>query len=228
MNAGGSIACAIIVSTWTDVMKLIVGLGNPGSEYEGTRHNVGFDVLDRLARRHAAPGTVARGNFHGAVVDAAIDGERIVLLKPGTYMNRSGLAVADAARFYKLDPATELLVIVDDAALACGLIRIRGEGSSGGHNGLADIEEKLATTTYARLRIGIDPPGPVPQKEYVLGRFRPDQLAAIAPALEDAVHAAECWATRGTTEAMNRFNRRNPSPIEPHATSEPERSSHAC
>jgi len=188
-------------------MKLIAGLGNPGTEYERTRHNVGFVVLDALARRYA-PGAVARSKFQGATIDADIDGERVLLLKPLLYMNRSGLSIAEAVRFYKLDPASELLVIVDDVALACGLIRLRRTGSAGGHNGLADIEEKLTTANYARLRIGIDPPGRIPQKDYVLGRFREDQLDAMEDAYDLAVEAARCWTTQGITEAMNRFNQK--------------------
>ena len=188
-------------------MRLIVGLGNPGPKYDATRHNVGFDVLDRIARRYAA-GTVARSRFHGAAVEATVDDHAMLLLKPTTYMNRSGQAVSEAVGFYKLDPAVDLLVIVDDTALACGMIRLRGDGGAGGHNGLADVEQRLATTDYARLRIGIDPPGQVPQESYVLGRFRPDQRDMIEPALEEAVAAAICWVTHGITEAMNRFNRR--------------------
>ena len=191
-------------------MKLIVGLGNPGPEYVDTRHNVGFVVLDRLARRWA-PGEVARSRFHGALIDGRHDGQRVLLLKPATYMNNSGLSVAEAVRFYKLDPAGDLLIVVDDVALACGAIRLRAEGGPGGHNGLGDIEQKLGTSGYARLRIGIDDPGAIPQKDYVLGRFRPDQLEAVAPALEEAIDAAACWAVHGVTEAMNRFNRRQPA-----------------
>ncbi len=188
-------------------MKLIAGLGNPGPQHDETRHNVGFVVLDRLARRHA-PGAVAKGKFHGAVVEAEINGEKVMLLKPATYMNRSGLSVSEAVRFFKLQPKSHLLVIVDDTALPCGVIRLRGEGGAGGHNGLTDIEQKLATTEYARLRIGIDPPGGLDQKSYVLGRFRPDQLPLIEPGLEEAVSAAVAWALHGVVEAMNRFNRR--------------------
>lgn len=188
-------------------MKLIVGLGNPGDEYVDTRHNVGFDVLDRLARRFA-PGEVARAKFQGALVEAMIESERVLLLKPTTYMNRSGLAVAEAVRFYKLEPAEQVLVLVDDVALACGVIRLRPSGGAGGHNGLADIEQKLGTGEYARLRIGIDPPGQIPQKSYVLGRFRPDQREALEPALEDAVRAAVSWVAKGALETMNEFNRR--------------------
>ena len=187
-------------------MKLIVGLGNPGAEYDRTRHNVGFLVLDRLARRYA-PGAVARSRFHGATLDAIIDSAKALLLKPTTYMNRSGLAVGDAVRFFKLDPAEDLLVIVDDLALPCGSIRLRGEGSAGGHNGLADIEQKLGTASYARLRIGIDQPGRIPQKDYVLGRFTPDQLDRVESALDDAAEAAACWCTHGLSHAMNTFNR---------------------
>jgi len=189
-------------------MKLIVGLGNPGPEYERTRHNVGFVVLDRLARRHA-PGAVARGRFHGALLEGDVGGERLLLLKPATYMNNSGRSVAEAVGFYKLDAAAHLLVIVDDVALPCGSIRLRPSGGAGGHNGLADIEEKLATQEYARLRIGIDAPGAIPQMDYVLGRFRPDQQPLVEAALEEAANAAACWAVQGMTEAMNRFNRRN-------------------
>jgi PTH1 family peptidyl-tRNA hydrolase len=185
-------------------MRLIVGLGNPGPQYEGTRHNVGFLALDRLARRHA-PGEVARSRFHGVLLEARIDDERVLLLKPTTFMNCSGQAVAEAVRFYKLE-LPDLLVIVDDLALPCGTIRLRPDGGSGGHNGLADIEARLATSSYPRLRIGIDGAGPAGGVEYVLGRFRPEQLERLEPALEDATNAAACWAARGIAEAMNRFN----------------------
>ncbi|MCP3903645.1 MAG: aminoacyl-tRNA hydrolase [Planctomycetes bacterium] len=192
-------------------MKLIVGLGNPGPEYSDTRHNVGFVVLDRLARRWA-PGEVARARFHAATLDARMESDegdvRVLLLKPTTFMNRSGLAISEAVRFYKLDPADALLVIVDDVALPCGTIRVRPSGGAGGHNGLDDIRQKLGTDQYARLRIGIDGPGTIPQKDYVLGKFRPDQRDALAPALEEATEAATHWAARGCTDAMNRFNRR--------------------
>jgi PTH1 family peptidyl-tRNA hydrolase len=188
-------------------MKLIVGLGNPGPKYDSTRHNVGFDVLDRIARRQG-DGAVARSKFHAAVVEASIDGETTLLIKPTTYMNRSGQAVSEAVRFYQLDPATDLLVIVDDTALACGMIRLKGDGGAGGHNGLADIEQKLSTVGYGRLRIGVDSPGQIPQESYVLGRFRPDQRVLVEQALEEAVEAGVCWVTQGITETMNRYNRR--------------------
>ena len=190
-----------------NAMKLIIGLGNPGPEDDHTRHNVGFVALDRLARRHA-PGAIARSKFHGATVDATIGDEKIVLLKPLTYMNRSGQSVSEAVAFFKLNPSQDLLVIVDDVALPCGTIRLRADGSAGGHNGLLDIEQKLGGNAYARLRIGIDPPGQIPQKDYVLGRFRPDQTPLVDSAINDAADAAVCWCTKGMNEAMNRFNRK--------------------
>jgi PTH1 family peptidyl-tRNA hydrolase len=189
-------------------MKLIVGLGNPGPKYDQTRHNVGFVVIDSLARRYA-PGAVARGKFQGAVVEAMIDGEKVFLLKPTTYMNRSGMAVNEAMTFYKLDAAEDLLVIVDDIALPCGAMRVRTEGGAGGHNGLADLIRHLGGERWTRLRIGVDPPGRVPQADYVLGRFRPDQLELVEPILDEAVEAAVCWVGRGAEETMNRFNRKN-------------------
>jgi PTH1 family peptidyl-tRNA hydrolase len=188
-------------------MKLIVGLGNPGAQYQMTRHNIGFEVLDRLARRYA-PGEIARGRFHGVTLDAQIDGTRAMLLKPATFMNRSGQAVAEAVGFFKLSTSDDVLIIVDDVALPCGQIRLRPEGGAGGHNGLADVEQKLGTERYARLRLGVDQPGQIPQSDYVLGRFRPDQWDLVDPAVNDAVDAAACWATRGIQDAMNRFNRK--------------------
>lgn len=190
-------------------MKLIVGLGNPGPAYDRTRHNVGFEVVDRLARRHVDPQrSAAKARFSGLLLEAEIGAERVLLLKPTTFMNRSGQSVAEAVRFHKLNPATELLVVVDDVALPCGSIRLRPDGGAGGHNGLADIGEKLGGFEWPRLRIGVDAPGSIPQADYVLGRFRPDQQPAVEQSIEDAVAASACWAKDGLETAMNRFNRR--------------------
>lgn len=188
-------------------MKLVVGLGNPGPQYDRTRHNVGYEVADRLARRHAdaAP---ARARFHGLLLEATIGGERVLLLKPTTFMNCSGQAVTEALAFYKLDATADLLVLADDLALPCGTIRLRTEGGAGGHNGLADIAGRLASERWARCRIGIDAPGAVPQSDYVLGRFRPDQQEAAEEGIEQAVAAVACWASEGIEAAMNRFNRK--------------------
>ena len=187
-------------------MKLIVGLGNPGSEYENTRHNAGFMVLDELARRHAG-GSVARGRFHAATLECMIGHEKVMLAKPTTFMNRSGLSVGEAVRFYKLEPAEDVLVIVDDLYLALGSLRLRPKGGDGGHNGLADVARALGGDAYPRLRFGVDAkPQGASQVGYVLGRFTQEQTEALQPALKRAADAAECWVASGTTEAMNRFN----------------------
>lgn len=189
-------------------MKLIVGLGNPGSQYAATRHNAGFLAVDALARRHVLPGSVPRAKFHAGLLDAVIAGEKCFLMQPTTYMNRSGQAVAEAVRFYQLDPALDLMVIVDDVALPCGLIRLRAGGSAGGHKGLIDIEQKLGHGNYSRCRIGIDPPGMVTQHDYVLGRFTEEQKPLIAESIETACDAVECWVAHGITRAMNDYNRK--------------------
>lgn len=187
-------------------MKLIVGLGNPGSEYENTRHNAGFMVLDELARRHAG-GAVARGRFHAATLECMIGHEKVLLAKPTTYMNRSGLTVGEAVRFYKLEPTEDLMVVVDDVYLPLGSIRIRARGGDGGHNGLADVARAVGGEGYARLRVGVDSkPEGASQVGFVLGRFTQEQGEALAPVLKTAADAVECWAGKGVTEAMNRFN----------------------
>lgn len=188
-------------------MKLIVGLGNPGSEYDGTRHNAGFIVVDRLAQRHNLTAQArVRSRFHSATLEAPLCGQGCLLLRPMTYMNRSGRAVQEAVAFYKLDAARDLLVLVDDVALPCGRIRLRASGGPGGHNGLADIERALSSQDYPRLRIGVDGPGAAPQRDYVLGRFSPEQRDRLLPAVEAACDAIECWLTDGLDIAMTRYN----------------------
>ena len=198
-------------------MKLIVGLGNPGKEYAGTRHNVGFEVVDRTAARLGLTSgagefdRLARKRFNGLTLDGATSlpgggSEKVLLLKPLTYMNLSGQSVQAAMAFYQLAPA-DILVVLDDLALPCGKIRLRANGSSGGHNGLKDIERALASSDYPRLRLGIDPPPQrVPGKDYVLGRFSEAQRALLEPALDRAAHAVLAWIETGIQAAMNRFN----------------------
>jgi PTH1 family peptidyl-tRNA hydrolase len=187
-------------------VKLIVGLGNPGAEYERTRHNAGFLAVDRLIGRRAA-GAPVRAKFHAGAVEGQIPGGgKAMFLKPTTYMNRSGLSVGEAMRFYKLEPEADLLVLVDDVALPVGAIRLRASGGDGGHNGLADITRALGGADYARLRIGIGAPGPVPQRDYVLRRFSQEQMDELDPALDRAADAAELWAREGAEAAMNQFN----------------------
>lgn len=186
-------------------MKLVVGLGNPGRRYEATRHNVGYEVVEELARRHATgrPKTA----FHGEVIEADLGGTRILLLEPHTYMNRSGDSVAAALNFYKLDPAA-LLIVCDDINLPLGKLRMRARGSSGGQKGLADVARRLATEEFARLRIGV---GVVPAgwdaAKYVLGRFANDERPAIDEAIQRAADAVVVWVRQGAEAAMNQFNR---------------------
>jgi len=186
-------------------MRLVVGIGNPGAQYDGTRHNVGFVAIDRLARR-LATGEIARSRFQGGLIETNANDDRLLLLKPLTHVNGSGQSVAEAVRYYKLQPERDLLVLVDDTSLACGRIRVRETGGAGGHNGLRDIANCLDTDNWARVRIGIDPPMDIPLSSYVLGRFRPDQVDAVDQGIEEAVEAADCWIHRGPTAAMNAFN----------------------
>jgi PTH1 family peptidyl-tRNA hydrolase len=198
-------------------MKLIVGLGNPGREYAGTRHNIGFEVLDSLAVRagwvFGADGfdRMSRTNFDGLTLDGPVTlpggaTEKALLLKPMTYMNLSGKAVQAAMAFHKLSP-DDVMIVLDDMALPAGRIRIRPGGSHGGHNGLRDIERALGTSQYPRLRIGIDsPPGRVPWRDYVLQKFTTEQRRATDPAVGRAVDALLTWMESGVTTAMNRFN----------------------
>jgi PTH1 family peptidyl-tRNA hydrolase len=198
-------------------MKLVVGLGNPGREYAGTRHNVGFEAVDRVAEKlgWVSKGDfdrLAKSKFDGLAYDGVVgrgDGqepERLVLLKPTTYMNLSGKAVHAAMSFYQLTPS-DIMIVLDDLALPCGKLRIRPGGSDGGHNGLRDIQRVLATNQYPRLRMGVDsPPEFVPGRDYVLGRFTPDQRKQIDPALDRAAGAIVTWIDKGITTAMNQFN----------------------
>jgi PTH1 family peptidyl-tRNA hydrolase len=186
-------------------MKLIFGLGNPGRQYLGTRHNAGFMVVERLAQRHGLSGVQSK--FHAAILDGRIADQRCMLLQPQTLMNRSGLSVGEAVKFYNLAPS-EVLIVVDDVDLPCGTIRLRAEGSAGGHNGLTDIEKALGTKKYPRLRVGVDSPGRASQVDYVLGKFTRDQQKAIDPALDDACDAIETWLSEGIDKAMSLHNQR--------------------
>jgi peptidyl-tRNA hydrolase, PTH1 family len=202
-------------------VKLIVGLGNPGSDYVGTRHNVGFEVIDAVAERL---GWVGKGEFNRRAKSAfdalTIDGmlslhsiggqsnsaEKLVLMKPMTFMNVSGKSVRAVMDFFKLTPS-EVLVIVDELALPCGRLRLRPDGSDGGHNGLKSIKQMLGTDKYPRLRVGIDPPPPhMAGRDYVLGRYTPEQRPLMDAAVAKAAGCVATWADEGIVTAMNRFN----------------------
>ncbi|MEQ8848378.1 aminoacyl-tRNA hydrolase [Botrimarina sp.] len=185
-------------------MKIVVGLGNPGRQYEATRHNVGFDTLRLLAEQHGAEPPKAK--FESYVAEATIAGQRALLVWPQTYMNRSGRAVRAATTFYKT-ALEDLLIICDDLALDVGRLRMRAKGSSGGQNGLKDVAQQLGDEAYHRLRIGV---GPLPDgrdaADFVLGRFAPKERELVDVAIADAAAAAACWASEGVTAAMNKFN----------------------
>ena len=185
-------------------MKLIVGLGNPGSAYRETRHNVGFEVLDLLARR--AGDSPRRPRFQGEVAQVSLRGHSALLLWPLTWMNLSGSAVLAARDFYKI-AESEMLVACDDFNLPLDTIRLRPSGSAGGQNGLADILSRLGTTDVPRLRLGI---GPVPPAwkpaDFVLGRFAASERDVVAVMVKRAADAAEEWLARGIQAAMNRYN----------------------
>lgn len=185
-------------------MKIIIGLGNPGSKYERTRHNVGFDVVDEIARQIAA--SPPREKFNGEIAEGNVDGEKVVLLCPHTFMNASGQSVRKAFDFYKLSDA-DCLVICDDMNLPLGRIRIRPSGSAGGQKGLADIIRHLGSESIARLRVGIDrPPEGWTVTHHVLGRFTDSESETVQPVIQKAAQAAVFWTKRGASEAMNRYN----------------------
>lgn len=185
-------------------MKLLVGLGNPGRGYEGTRHNVGFDVLQILAWRAGSP--VKRGRFQGETAQATLRGCPVLLLWPLTWMNLSGTSVLAARDFYKIDDQ-DILVICDDFQLPTDTIRLRPSGTAGGQNGLADVLVRLGGTAIPRLRVGI---GPMPtgwkSADFVLGKFAKSERGAVDALLEKAADAAEEWLALGIQSAMNRYN----------------------
>ena len=185
-------------------MKLIVGLGNPGRKYAGTRHNVGFEALDVMAGRH-------RLDWEGGPADALIAKWRAggaLLAKPLTFMNLSGHAVGELLRFFKID-AADLLVVVDDVALELGRLRARPSGSAGGHNGLKSLIGQLGGDGFARLRVGVGR-GDARRDlaDHVLARFEPEERPIIAEAVDRAAAAAELFVTEGIQAVMNRFNRK--------------------
>jgi PTH1 family peptidyl-tRNA hydrolase len=184
-----------------------VGLGNPGPEYIQTRHNAGFRLADHLAARwklgefrHGDRARMAEGDW---------DSHRVRLLKPLTYMNRSGAVLAPLRALPEFDPSRDLLVLVDDVALPLGRFRLRGAGSSGGHNGLKSVEGALQRQDYARLRIGVGPapPGLDDLAEFVLAEFEPEEQETLSELLEPMAEAVECWLDEGIEKAMSRFNR---------------------
>ena len=187
-------------------MHLIVGLGNPGRKYDGTRHNVGFDVVDALARRHGAEWEAAPRGIEALV--ARWRTADSVLVKPLTYMNLSGGAVVPLLQFYKIDPV-DLLVLVDEVHLDLGRLRIRRSGSAGGHNGLKSLIASLGSQEFARLRIGVGRgDGRRDLADHVLAKFDADERATVAEMVDRSADAVELFVIEGIGPVMNRYNRK--------------------
>jgi peptidyl-tRNA hydrolase, PTH1 family len=184
-------------------IKLIAGLGNPGREYARTRHNAGFAVVDSLAESLGIEVTARK--FGGLVGHGEYKGKKLILVKPQQYMNLSGQVVATVVGFYKLAIA-DVMVVADDMALEPGVVRLRAKGSAGGHNGLADIIEKLGTSDFARLRVGIGKSVFPDARDYVLGEPTKEEKVLIAEGVQKAHQALLCWLTEGLEKAMNKFN----------------------
>ncbi len=185
---------------------LIVGLGNPGKEYVPTRHNAGFLAVERLANRWQVEWRLDR-RFQARWARAQRDHRKILLCQPQTYMNLSGQTVGALTAYYQL-PQDGILVLVDDADLPLGTVRLRDSGSSGGHHGLESIEQHLGSRAFARLRLGIGRANPAERQitDYVLGRFDSAELPLLEQVLARAADQAECWSTAGLQKAMNDFN----------------------
>lgn len=190
-------------------MKIICGLGNPGREYAGNRHNVGFLVLDALAAKWKAPFT--SNKFDAQLAQVTVGGEKLLLMKPQTFMNLSGTALGGAARFYKVAPA-DVLVVHDELDLPWARLQLKAGGGTGGHNGLNSIRESWGEDAYGRLRFGIDKPQGPGAKErvigHVLGDFSKEEAAALPEQVGRAVQICEVWAREGLQKAMNTFNRK--------------------
>jgi PTH1 family peptidyl-tRNA hydrolase len=190
------------MSAESGTLKIVVGLGNPGSRYHGTRHNVGFEVVDLLAESvHAGR---FQGRFKAQVAELREGPSKVLLVKPETFMNLSGQSVRQFLDFYQVPP-TDLLVVCDDINLPLGKVRVRAKGTHGGHNGLRDIQNHMGTTEYPRLRIGVDAPDE-DAVEHVLGRFRPSEKAIIADAVSLAAQAVGLWIREGVEACMNQYN----------------------
>lgn len=188
-------------------MFLIAGLGNPDKKYEKTRHNIGFDTVDALAEKYNI--SITEKKHKALCGSGVIEGVKVILAKPQTYMNLSGESIAEIVNFYKLDPESEMLVIFDDISLAPGNIRVRKKGSAGGHNGIKSIISSVGTSNFMRIKVGV---GEKPQgwdlADHVLGRFSSGDRKLVDEAIEFAADAVEKIITDGPDAAMNEYNRK--------------------
>ena len=190
-------------------MYIIAGLGNPTKEYEGTRHNVGFDVIDRLSERYNIDVTMEK---HRALIGKGmIAGQKVILVKPQTYMNLSGESIRSVIDYYKVDPEKELIVIYDDISLGVGQLRIRAKGSAGGHNGIKSIIARTGTQNFMRIKVGVgEKPAGWDLADHVLGRFSTEDRKLVDEAIAKAAKAVDIIISQGTDAAMNEYNRKVP------------------
>ena len=187
-------------------MKLVVGLGNPGKEYERTRHNVGFMVLDALASHYNFSFTKTK--FQGLYGETIINNEKVMFLKPQKYMNLSGEVIQSFLNFFKI-PVKDLLIFHDDLDLPCGKIRIKQKGSSGGHNGLKDIEKNIGTQEYNRVKIGIANNRDIDTKDYVLGNFSKEEMENINNSIKTSMNIFEDFLIKDIEYLMQKYNKNN-------------------
>jgi len=186
---------------------IIAGLGNPGKQFENTRHNVGFEVIDELSRRHGI--NVTKIKFKGLCGEGNIEGNKVLLLKPQTYMNLSGESIREAVSWYKV-PAGKLIVVFDDIDLPTGRIRVRPSGSAGTHNGMKSVIYQLQNDSFPRIKIGIGAnPEYMDLADYVLAKFTADERKIIDKSVSTASDAVQCILKYGLNEAMNKFNRKS-------------------
>ncbi len=188
-------------------MFIIVGLGNPTAEYEGTRHNVGFAVIDAIADKYNI--SVTERKHRAFCGKGIVEGQKVLLVKPQTYMNLSGESVRSALDFYKVDPETELLVIYDDVSLDVGQLRIRKKGSAGGHNGIKNIIQHLGNDVFLRIKVGVgEKPKDYDLADYVLGHFSKSEQEQMEEGYRNAVAAAGLLVQGETEQAMNVYNKK--------------------
>ncbi|MDY2884423.1 MAG: aminoacyl-tRNA hydrolase [Bariatricus sp.] len=188
-------------------MLVIVGLGNPDDKYQGTRHNVGFDVIDLLAEKYNI--AVDTKKHRAYIGKGIIGGQKVILAKPQTYMNLSGESVRSLVEYYKVDPETELLIIFDDISLDVGQLRIRKKGSAGGHKGIKNIIANLGTSVFQRIKVGVgEKPKGYDLADYVLGRFSKEERELIKEGFECAAEAVAMITAGEIDQAMNKYNRK--------------------
>lgn len=191
-------------------MYLIVGLGNPGKTYEGTRHNMGFDTIDHLIEEHRI--TQSGVKFNAMYGKGIIGGEKVILMKPLSFMNLSGGPVQEMANYFKINPETELIVVYDDIDLEPGQLRIRKQGSAGGHNGMKDIIQKLGTQKFVRVKVGVgEKPKGWDLADHVLGRFSGEERKIVDESIIRAGKAVEMMLSQGVDAAMNEYNKKQVS-----------------